>query len=105
MNQKRFAITTNNSCVDDRQTNTLCDRYSSRQQLFTPVSRINFSEKFRLNLHDNPSISNSQGVFTCNNISRSIPAERPRVETAHPYHVTDFSHFQENNLLDYQAGR
>uniref|UniRef100_A0A1I8EI41 Uncharacterized protein n=1 Tax=Wuchereria bancrofti TaxID=6293 RepID=A0A1I8EI41_WUCBA len=64
-----------------------------------------WSKKFRLNLHDNPSISNSQGVFTCNNISRSIPAERPRVETAHPYHVTDFSHFQENNLLDYQAGK
>lgn len=106
MNQKRFAITTNDdSDVDDRQRNTLYNRYSTRQQTLTPVSRINSSEKFRLNLHDNPSISSSQGVSTCNNISRSIPAERPRVETAHPYHVTEFSHFQENDLLDYQAGK
>lgn len=66
--------------------------------------RLIFLGGFQLNLHNSPSIS-SQRTIGFNNISHSTPVVRPRIETAHSYHNTNFSHFEENNFSDYQTGK
>ncbi|VDK63147.1 unnamed protein product, partial [Onchocerca ochengi] len=105
MNQQRFATTTKDSCVDGRQRNSLAvtnNRYPTRQQSLTPIPKANLPGGFQLNLHNSPSIS-SQRTIGFNNISHSTPVVRPRIETAHSYHNTNFSHFEENNFSDYQT--
>uniref|UniRef100_A0A0R3S648 Rab-GAP TBC domain-containing protein n=1 Tax=Elaeophora elaphi TaxID=1147741 RepID=A0A0R3S648_9BILA len=106
MNRQRFSITTNNSCVDDRSTNSLYATankyYPTFQQPLTPIFKSSLSEKFQQNAHNNSSI-NSQLISAPNNISRSIPVARPRIETAHSYYDTDFSRYNEGNSLDYQT--
>ncbi|KAL3990969.1 EF-hand domain pair family protein [Acanthocheilonema viteae] len=103
MNQQRFSI----SCVNDRPRNLLYATTNnhfptSQQPLTFAFNKANFPEKFQQNVHDNSSI-NSQRVITCNNISRSIPVVRPRIETAHSYHPRNFSREERSNFLNHQT--